>query len=93
MILLAEVAQDVESTKEIFRRRRRMPSHLQFPLDDADVELALCDNDRASLDQMIMRSALIPENCQWATFLRNHDEIALGTVDPIERHRLIDFSI
>jgi hypothetical protein len=27
----------------------------------------------------------IPENCQWVTFLRNHDELTLEMVTPEER--------
>ncbi len=33
----------------------------------------------------------IPENCQWATFLRNHDELTLEMVTPEEREFMWNF--
>ncbi len=39
--------------------------------------LTLMDQDHASLDSLVASSRDVPENCQWATFLRNHDEISL----------------
>lgn len=35
--------------------------------------------------QILRRTPPIPENCQWCTFLRNHDELTLEMVTPEER--------
>lgn len=34
---------------------------------------------------MLDRTPSIPEDCQWVTFLRNHDELSLEMVTPHER--------
>jgi maltose alpha-D-glucosyltransferase/alpha-amylase len=35
--------------------------------------------------EILRRTPSIPENCQWCTFLRNHDELTLEMVTPEER--------
>jgi maltose alpha-D-glucosyltransferase/alpha-amylase len=35
--------------------------------------------------EILRRTPPIPENCQWCTFLRNHDELTLEMVTPAER--------
>ena len=34
---------------------------------------------------ILNRTPSIPDNCQWCTFLRNHDELTLEMVTPEER--------
>jgi maltose alpha-D-glucosyltransferase/alpha-amylase len=36
--------------------------------------------------EILSRTPLIPENCQWCIFLRNHDELTLEMVTPEERN-------
>jgi maltose alpha-D-glucosyltransferase/alpha-amylase len=36
--------------------------------------------------EILRRTPPIPENCQWCTFLRNHDELTLEMVTPEERN-------
>lgn len=90
VVLLAEAADDVELAKVYFGDGDECHLVYNFPLM-AHLWLALCDGDRTPLDAVAARSADIPENCAWATFLRNHDEINLGTLTEAQRHRLIDF--
>lgn len=54
--------------------------------------LALVRRDRSRLDGFV-RDAFdaLPPYSQWATFLRNHDDLALGTLDESERRELIRF--
>ncbi len=90
VILLAEVAQDVASSKEYFGAGDECHLVYNFPLME-QLWLALKDGTRTSLDAMIAYSSDIPDDCQWATFLSNHDQISLGTLSADERYRLIDF--
>ena len=52
--------------------------------------MALVFNEPARVLDMTARSSDIPDNCQWATFLRNHDEISLATLPPAEHERLFE---
>jgi maltose alpha-D-glucosyltransferase/alpha-amylase len=90
VILLAEAVQDIESSKEYFGAADECHMVYNFPLM-AHLWLALCDGSRSSLDETLVRSSGIPESCQWATFLRSHDQIILDTLGSEERRRVIDF--
>ncbi len=90
VILLAEAAQDVGPSKEYFGAGDECHMVYNFPLM-AQLWLALCDGSRSSLDATLARSCGIPESCQWATFLRSHDQIILDTLDAKQRRRVIDF--
>ncbi len=62
-----------------------------FPLME-QIWLALICGKKASLKRMVKSSFThMPDNCQWATFLRNHDELSLSTLLPGERKELIKF--
>jgi maltose alpha-D-glucosyltransferase/alpha-amylase len=89
-ILLAEVAADIASSKKYFGDGDECHMVYNFPLMER-LWLTLKDGTRTSLDAAIALSSAIPDNCQWATFLSNHDQISLGTLSPDERHPLIDF--
>ena len=90
VVLLAETSEGIEFAKVYFGDGDGCHMVYNFPLM-ANMWLALCDGTRSTLDGVIARSADIPDNCAWATFLRNHDEINLGTLDAADRYRLIDF--
>jgi len=47
--------------------------------------MALRRGERGPLEWIMERTPAIPENCQWCTFLRNHDELTLEMVTPEER--------
>ena len=90
VILLAEAVEGIESSKEYFGAGDECHMVYNFALM-AHLWLALCDRSRSSLDATFAPSSGIPESCQWATFLRSHDQIILDTLRADERRRLIDF--
>jgi maltose alpha-D-glucosyltransferase / alpha-amylase len=52
--------------------------------------MALRLEDRKPLIDIIERTPSIPDTCQWAIFLRNHDELTLEMVTEIERQYMWD---
>ena len=55
-----------------------------FPLMPR-IFMALRRGDSSPIDWAIKNTPPIPDNCQWCTFLRNHDELTLEMVTPEER--------
>jgi glycosidase len=55
-----------------------------FPVMQA-MYLALARGDAAPLAGALERMPAIPEDCQWATFVRNHDELTLDQLSDEER--------
>lgn len=53
--------------------------------------MALAKQDRSSVIDILNDTPEIPENCQWATFLRNHDELTLEMVTEEDRQFMWDF--
>ncbi|NNJ12157.1 maltose alpha-D-glucosyltransferase [Chloroflexales bacterium ZM16-3] len=47
--------------------------------------MALYQEDRFPIIEIMRQTPSIPENCQWAIFLRNHDELTLEMVTDEER--------
>ncbi len=91
-ILLCEANQWPEDVRPYFGGDPRDPSvpgdefHLgfHFPLMPR-LFMALAQERRAPLVDILRRTPPIPANCQWCTFLRNHDELTLEMVTPEER--------
>ena len=63
---------------------------LHFPLMPR-LFMALVRADRTAVVNILQATSSIPVNCQWATFLRNHDELTLEMVTPEERQCLWDW--
>ncbi len=76
VILLGEAAQSIEETKLYFGDGDECQMMYNFPMM-AQMWLALLHDDRTLVANMVEESLNIPDNCQWAVFLRNHDEIEL----------------
>jgi len=55
-----------------------------FPLMPK-IFLALRKADKYPLEEVIKTTPILPNNCQWGTFLRNHDELTLEMVTDEER--------
>lgn len=88
VILLAEAHESLPRTKEYFGAGDECHMAYHFPLMEAFwMEIALGRKGRTA--STAARSLNIPENCQWATFLRNHDEISLSTLTRREREKLV----
>jgi maltose alpha-D-glucosyltransferase/alpha-amylase len=47
--------------------------------------LALQQEDRTPISEILKETPAIPSGCQWGTFLRNHDELTLEMVTEAER--------
>ena len=47
--------------------------------------MALRQEDRHPISEILYQTPEIPESCQWAIFLRNHDELTLEMVTDEER--------
>jgi maltose alpha-D-glucosyltransferase / alpha-amylase len=50
--------------------------------------MAVAQEDRFPITDIMRQTPAIPDNCQWAIFLRNHDELTLEMVTDAERDYL-----
>jgi maltose alpha-D-glucosyltransferase/alpha-amylase len=89
VILLAEAAQSIKTSKEYFGDGDECHMVYNFPIMER-LWLTLVDGTHTRLDAAIAESADIPDNCAWGTFLGNHDQLSLGMLTPAERQRIID---
>src|SRR3546814_13784031 len=53
--------------------------------------MAVAQEDRHPMTDILRQTPDIPANCQWAIFLRNHDELTLEMVTDRERDYLWTF--
>ncbi len=86
-MLLAEANQWPEDTKEYFGQSDECHMAFHFPLMPR-MYMALAREDRFPITDIIRQTPQIPEACQWAIFLRNHDELTLEMVTDSERDYL-----
>jgi maltose alpha-D-glucosyltransferase / alpha-amylase len=70
--------------RRLLRRRRRVPHELPLPADAAAVHGG-GEEDRFPIIDILQQTPEIPDNTQWALFLRNHDELTLEMVTDEER--------
>ena len=87
-VLLAEAAQSVALTKTYFGNGDECHMAYHFPLME-QLWMALMFDEKTRVSDMLEHSFDIPDNCQWGTFLRNHDEISLATLPIQERKDLV----
>lgn len=83
-ILLAEANQWPTETIPYFGNGDEFHMAFNFPLMPR-IFMALAKEDKQAVVEMISQILNIPESCQWATFLRNHDELTLEMVSEEER--------
>lgn len=86
-LLLAEANQWPEDTQEYFGDGDECHMAFHFPLMPR-MYMALAQEDRFPITDILRQTPVIPENCQWAIFLRNHDELTLEMVTDKERDYL-----
>jgi maltose alpha-D-glucosyltransferase/alpha-amylase len=86
-MLLAEANQWPEDTKEYFGQGDECHMAFHFPLMPR-MYMALAREDRFPITDIMRQTPQIPDNCQWAIFLRNHDELTLEMVTDGERDYL-----
>lgn len=53
--------------------------------------MSIAKRDRQSVIDIMNETPPIPDGCQWATFLRNHDELTLEMVSEEDRQFMWDF--
>ncbi len=94
-MLLAEANQWPEDTQLYFGEQKgddgdecHMAFH--FPLMPR-MYMALAQEDRFPITDILRQTPEIPANCQWAIFLRNHDELTLEMVTDRERDYLWNY--
>ena len=86
-ILLAEANQWPEDAKDYFGEGDECHMAFSFPLMPR-MYMAIGREDRFPITDIMRQTPSIPENCQWAIFLRNHDELTLEMVTDFERDYL-----
>lgn len=83
-MLLAEANQWPEDAAAYFGDGDECHMNFHFPLMPR-MFMALEMEDRFPIVDILDQTPPIPDNCQWATFLRNHDELTLEMVTDEER--------
>lgn len=86
-LLLAEANQWPEDVVEYFGEGDEFHMNYHFPIMPR-LFMALRQEDRRPIVEILERTPPIPENCQWGMFLRNHDELTLEMVTDEERDYL-----
>jgi len=83
-VLLAEANQWPEDVREYFGDADECHMAYHFPLMPR-MYMAIAQEDRGPVVEIMQQTPDIPETCQWAIFLRNHDELTLEMVTSRER--------
>ena len=83
-MLLAEANQWPEDAAAYFGEGDECHMNFHFPLMPR-LFMTLQMEDRYPLVDILQQTPAIPDNCQWAIFLRNHDELTLEMVTDEER--------
>src|SRR6202012_3229952 len=73
--------------QEYFGRGDECHMAYHFPLMPR-IYMAIAQEDRFPITDILRQTPDIPNNCQWALFLRNHDELTLEMVTDVERDYL-----
>ncbi len=89
-MLLAEANQWPEETAQYFGDDDECHMAFHFPLMPR-MYMALAQEDRHPITDIMRQTPEIPEGAQWAIFLRNHDELTLEMVTDKERDYLWSF--
>ena len=86
-MLLAEANQWPEDTQQYFGDGDECHMAFHFPLMPR-MYMAIAQEDRFPITDILRQTPDIPAACQWAIFLRNHDELTLEMVTDQERDYL-----
>jgi maltose alpha-D-glucosyltransferase/alpha-amylase len=83
-VILAEANQWPTDVRPYFANGDECHMAFHFPLMPR-IYMALRQEDRLPITDIMAQTPEIPETCQWALFLRNHDELTLEMVTNDER--------
>jgi maltose alpha-D-glucosyltransferase / alpha-amylase len=86
-MLLAEANMWPEDTQQYFGADDECHMAFHFPLMPR-MYMAVAQEDRFPITDIMRQTPDIPVDCQWAIFLRNHDELTLEMVTDAERDYL-----
>jgi maltose alpha-D-glucosyltransferase/alpha-amylase len=86
-VFLAEANQWPEDVRQYFGDGDECHMAFHFPLMPR-MFMAIAEEDRYPIIDIMRQTPDIPENCQWAIFLRNHDEMTLEMVTDRERDHM-----
>src|SRR5271165_5753344 len=86
-MLLAEANEWPEDVQEYFGAGDECHMASHFPLMPR-MYMAIAQEDRFPVTDILRQTPAIPDACQWAIFLRNHDELTLEMVTDAERDYL-----
>ncbi|RKP47445.1 maltose alpha-D-glucosyltransferase [Trinickia fusca] len=86
-MLLAEANQWPEDVQEYFGSEDECHMAFHFPLMPR-IYMAIASEDRFPITDIMRQTPELPPSCQWAIFLRNHDELTLEMVTDSERDYL-----
>ena len=88
-MLLAEANQWPADLRPYFGDGDEFHMAFHFPLMPR-MFMGLKLEDRKPITEILQQTPEIPPSCQWALFLRNHDELTLEMVTDIERDYMYD---
>ena len=88
-ILLCEANMWPEDVRPYFGDGDEFHMGFHFPIMPR-IYMALKKGDYRDMKTILDRTPDIPENCQWVTFLRNHDELTLEMVTEEDRQWMWD---
>jgi maltose alpha-D-glucosyltransferase/alpha-amylase len=86
-VILAEANVEKDELVRYFGDGERLPMMFDFLLNQRTF-LALARGEAAPIVAALEAAPVIPETSQWATFLRNHDEVDLGRLGDRERQEV-----
>ena len=87
-MLLAEANQWPEDAAAYFGDGNECHMNFHFPVMPR-LFMSLQTENRMPIIDILDQTPTPPEGCQWATFLRNHDELTLEMVTEEERHMML----
>jgi maltose alpha-D-glucosyltransferase/alpha-amylase len=88
-MLLAEANPGSDELTKYFGNGDQCHMAFHFPLMPR-LFLALLREDPSPIVDVIRQTPSLPDGCQWALFLRNHDEVALSSVSEAEQQMLLE---
>jgi trehalose synthase len=88
-VLMGEVNLPVDQLRPFFGGGDELHMVLSFTVNQA-MYLALARGEAAPLEAALRALPEIPEDCQWANFVRNHDELTLDKLSDAERAEVFE---
>jgi maltose alpha-D-glucosyltransferase/alpha-amylase len=86
-MFIAEANQWPEDVQQYFGNGDECHMAYHFPLMPR-MYMAIAQEDRHAITDILRQTPEIPDSCQWGIFLRNHDELTLEMVTDMERDYL-----